>query len=494
MQSDQQVNFFRDVTNLIDSVADVDRLLEILLITATNVMRAKASSLLLVDKKTDRLYFHIAVGEGKEDIKQFELKKGEGIAGWVAEHNEPVVVSDVATDPRWSSKISQSIGFKTSSIVCAPLRVGDEVIGVLEIIDREDGKPFRQEDLDQLQAFSEMASTALHRARAFREVNKKNLELLNELDYTRKILGESSVIKKAINDCYKVADSKATTLILGESGTGKELFAKLIHNASKRKNKPMVVVNCGALPETLLERELFGHEKGAFTGADSLKPGLFESADTGSIFLDEIGETTPAMQVKLLRVLQDGSFFRVGGQKLIEVDVRVIAATNKNLETLVEQKIFREDLFYRLNVIQIKLPPLRERREDIRILTEEFLKKISRKINPGIKSISPEAMTIIANYSWPGNIRQLENAIERAVIMSESDRIRPEDLPPEITEYKTDDIQAGATLKEAQDNFKKTFILKSLNFSGGNKTKTAKTLGIQRTYLSRLIKELNINA
>ncbi len=492
MDDDRKVNFFKDVADLIDSVEDIDKLLNILLLTASRVMGSKAASMMLVDKVTDKLYFHISVGEKKGEVKRFELEKGEGIAGWVVEHDEPALVKDVNKDPRWAPEISQSIGMKTGSIACAPLRVNGEVIGVMELIDREDGGPLSEDDLDQLQAFCDMAAVALYKANIYRDVEEKNKELLEELGAKRAIIGNSAIIKKAIDDCRKVAESKATTLITGESGVGKELFARLIHDLSDRKNRAMVAINCGALPETLLERELFGHEKGAFTGAESTKPGLFESADGGTIFLDEIGETSQAMQVKLLRVLQEGSFFRIGGQHLIEVDVRVIAATNKDLDEQVKEKKFREDLFYRLNVVRIKLPPLRERKEDIPLLANTFLRQITKKLKPGVTGFANESLVAIQSYSWPGNIRQLENAVERAVIMSESARIQPGDLPREVTEIKRGDIQMGLTLKQAQDNFKKIFILQSLAFCGGNKTKTARMLSIQRTYLSRLIKELDI--
>ncbi len=494
MNDRKNVEFFKDVADLINSVADLDNLLNILIISATRMMSAKAASLLLVDKKTKKLFFHIAVGENTEDIKHFELEKGEGIAGWVAENNQPLLVRDVASDPRWSPTVSKSVGMRTQSIACVPLRVNNEVIGVLEIIDREDGKPLRHEDLDHLQTYSDLAALALTKAQSFSEVEKKNIELKKELADKRMIIGESKTLKKALDDCQKVAGSKATTLITGESGTGKELFARLIHDLSPRKDKPMIVVNCGALPETLLERELFGHEKGAFTGADEQKLGLFEAADTGTIFLDEIGETSQAMQVKLLRVLQEGAFTRVGGQKTINIDVRVVAATNKDLDKIVLKGEFRKDLYYRLNVVHINLPSLKDRREDITLLAESFLRRIARDLNRLFKGFTPEAINALKIYSWPGNIRQLENAVERAIIMSDSDRIRLEDLPPEITEIKTNDIQIGRSLKDAQEHFKKNFILQSLSLCGGNKTKTAKILDIQRTYLSRLIKELNIEA
>ena len=492
MLDEQKVKFFRDITDLVGSVAEWDNLLTILVITATRVMNVKASSLLLLDKKTDKLYFHTAIGDKREDVKRFELSRGEGIAGWVFERGEALLVEDVTVDPRWSPKIANTIGFATKSIACAPLKVNEDVIGVLEIIDREDGSPLKKEDLEQLQAFSDLAAMTILKARSYDDVEKQNRVLKEELGARRRIIGDSAAVKKAMDACKKVANSKATILITGESGTGKELFARLVHDLSPRKDRPIVVVNCGALAETLLERELFGHEKGAFTGADSQKPGLFEAADTGTIFLDEIGDTSPAMQVKLLRVLQEGTFFRIGGQAPIHVDVRVIAATNRDLEQMVKENLFREDLFYRLNVVEIKLPSLKERSDDIPLLAGYFLERTSRDLNRQVKGFSQEAMAALMRYAWPGNIRQLENAVERAVLMAESDQIRAEDLPAEINEVRTGDIHVGLTLKEAQDNFKRNFIMQSLIFCGKNKTKTAKVLDIQRTYLSRLIKELDI--
>ncbi|MGK7344809.1 MAG: sigma-54-dependent Fis family transcriptional regulator [Candidatus Nitrospinota bacterium M3_3B_026] len=494
MKQDRRIELLKDIAGLIGSVADLDNLLALLVITATRVLEVRASSLLLLDKKTGRLYFHTALGDKKENVKEFELKKGEGIAGWVFERGEPLLVENVKEDPRWASEIAEKVGFNTGSIACAPLKVEGEVIGVLEVIDREDGAPLRPEDLKQLQAFSDLAAATLLSARAYKNVQREVSELRRELGSRRRIIGNSPSVRKALEDCSKVADSKATTLITGESGTGKELFARLIHDLSPRSGGPMTVVNCGALPETLLERELFGHEKGAFTGADSMKPGLFESADTGTIFLDEIAETSPAMQVKLLRVLQEGAFYRVGGSSPIRVDVRVIAATNKDLEKMVKEKTFREDLFYRLNVFRLRLPPLRDRRDDIPALAEKFLARTARDMSRPVRGFSDEAMNALMRYSWPGNIRQLENAVERAVIMSESELIELDDLPGEVRETGGGDIHVGMSLKDAQDGFKRAFIAQSLAFLGGNKTKTAKMLGIQRTYLSRLIRELGINS
>ncbi|MDP6625364.1 MAG: sigma-54 dependent transcriptional regulator, partial [Nitrospinota bacterium] len=297
-----------------------------------------------------------------------------------------------------------------------------------------------------------------------------------------------------IDHALKVANSKVSTLIIGESGTGKELIARLIHQSGPRKQNPFVSVSCGALTETLLERELFGNEKGAFTGADTLKIGLFEAADGGTIFLDEIGEMPVTMQVKLLRVLQEKSFLRVGGTRQISVDVRVIAATHRDIKKMIAEENFREDLYYRLNVVQINIPPLRERKEDIDKLIHYFIKRHQMDLNvPENFSVPEEIIESIKNYQWPGNIRQLENAIERALVMGNRKELKKEDLPKDILDDETETIEAGKSLKDAQDVFKKSYVLKTLSRARGNRTRAAEILKIQRTYLSRLIKELGID-
>ncbi len=490
--ADNRIKIFKDISEIVTATIDLDNLLDVIIVTATKIMNAKASSLLLKDEKTGKLFFHIVTGDKREEVKLYELDKGEGIAGWVAESGKPVLVTDVKEDPRWNKKISSAIGFDTNSIACAPLKVGEKILGVIEIIDRANGEVLSQEDLEMLIAFSEVAAAAILKAQIYTNVNKENERLKEELGEKFSIIGESPALKKVMGDASKVAHSSATVLITGESGTGKELIARFIHNTSPRKSHPYVAVNCGALTETLLESELFGYEKGSFTGADSQKAGLFEAAHGGTIFLDEIGETTPGMQVKLLRVLQEGAFNRVGGIHPIKVDVRVVAATNKDLEKLVDEKKFREDLFYRLNVVRIKMPSLAERKEDIPVLADHFIRQF-QKANVGkAEKIGPAALEVLMRYNWPGNIRQLENAIERAVIMGSGGEIKPTDLPQEILQIKEGPITVGLPLKDAQDNFKREFIRRTLASVGGSKTKAAAALDIQRTYLSRLIKELEI--
>ena len=353
---DSPIDRLKEISTWVSSVLDLDELLELIIETVTRMMQAKASSLLLLDRKTRKLYFKVATGEKKEEVRRYEIDLGQGIAGLVAERGEPLLIPDVSKDPRWDKRISESTGFQTHSIACVPMKVHGEIIGVIEIIDKEDGSPIQAEDMKILTVFADLASQAISNARKIDQVKRENRDLKEELASKYQIIGESKRLQKVISDAFKVANSKTSTLILGESGTGKELLARLIHRAGPRKDKPMIALNCAALPETLLESELFGHEKGAFTGALSRKIGKFEFADGGTLFLDEIGEMTPEVQAKLLRVLEEGLFYRVGGNIPISVDVRVISATNRDIAREVAEERFREDLYYRLNVVQIHMP------------------------------------------------------------------------------------------------------------------------------------------
>jgi len=306
------------------------------------------------------------------------------------------------------------------------------------------------------------------------------------------IIGQSEAMRQVFQKIIQVAPTKATILIQGESGTGKELIASAIHYNSPRKNNPFVKLNCGALTPTLLESELFGHEKGAFTDAHRQKIGRFELADKGTLLLDEISETTLEFQVRLLRVLQEQEFERVGGTQTVRVDVRVITATNKNLKERVENGMFREDLFYRLNVIQINVPPLRERAEDIPLLVDAFLKEFCRENEKPLLRISPQTMTLLQRFPWPGNVRQLRNVIEGMVVMAEADELTPLNLPEEVRQAADRDavirIRSGASLEEAE----KQIIESTLLATKGNKAQAARILGLGRKTLYRKIEEYGI--
>jgi len=351
----------------------------------------------------------------------------------------------------------------------------------------------------------DLVKLTVSRALSFASLQEENVTLRDNLrekyDFG-KMLGYSECMKTIFDTIEKVAKSDSTVIIYGESGTGKELVARAIHFNSDRKNFPLIPVNCGAIPEELLESELFGHEKGAFTGAIRNRLGRFELAQGGTIFLDEIGDMSPSLQVKLLRVIQEKQFERIGGVKTIDADVRIIAATNQNLEQAVAEKRFREDLYYRINVIPIHLPALRERGPDIAILANHFLQKFAQTKKKDVTAISPEAMACLMRYPWPGNVRELENLIEMLVVMKEGNEIRFEDLPLKIRQFKEEARslgefqipEEGIDFNELVYNFEKNILLNALSKSNGVKNRAAKLLKLNRTTLVEKLKRLNISA
>ncbi len=342
-------------------------------------------------------------------------------------------------------------------------------------------------NLDRLSLLVKRALSTRDLARQHRELQAE-VERIKRKQRFARMIGKSSQMKRVMDVIEQVAQTKASVLITGESGVGKELVADAIHMLSDRSDKPMIKVHCAALSESLLESELFGHERGAFTGAVSRKRGRFELAHTGTIMLDEIGEISPAVQIKILRVLQEKRFERVGGEETIEVDVRVISATNRDLKEEIAQGRFREDLFYRLNVVNIHVPPLRERKEDIPLLTSAFLQEFADENGKPIEGINQRARAALYTYSWPGNIRELRNCIESAVVLSKGTIITPEDLPPSIVGESDDEfvkIRIGSSLPEAE----KEIIRSTLSALNGNKSRTAEVLGIGRKTLHRKIQE-----
>ncbi len=348
-------------------------------------------------------------------------------------------------------------------------------------------KPFK---LDEIKL-------TIQRALEQRELFKENILYRQELITKYKlenIVGRSPQMLKIYKTIARVADTKSTVLITGESGTGKELIARAIHYNSSRASRPFIAIDCSSLAENLLESELFGHVRGAFTGAIANKRGLFEEANNGTCFLDEIGDISLAMQAKLLRVLQEHEIKRVGGTETIKIDVRIIAATNKNLEELVAEKKFREDLFYRLNVVTIHLPPLRERPEDIELLAEHFLNKFATENNKPVPHLSKEALELLKRYNWPGNVRELENVIERAVTLAQRPLILPEDLPRRIRQEQSPPSSVGfLPSKIPLSELEKIYIKKVLEETGGNKKKAAEILGIDRRTLYRMAARYGLN-
>ena len=352
-------------------------------------------------------------------------------------------------------------------------------------------KPFRKEEVKLV------VQRALDHCKLVRENKRFRVELKEKEEWSP-LVGSSPAMLEVYKLVARVSESRSTVLLQGESGTGKELIARAIHANSPRRDKPFIPVNCGALPDTLLESEMFGHEKGAFTGAVGLKAGLFEAATGGTLFLDEIGELGPALQVKLLRVMQDQEVRRVGGTTSVKVDVRIIAATNRDLEQLVKEDKFRDDLFYRLNVVRITLPSLVDRKEDIPMLAHHFLQKYVGGTSSGVRGFLPETMALLKEYRWPGNVRELENAVERAVSLSHGPLVTPDDLPESIRtaaplEAKSTSASDGDEVCLTLEEVEKRHLIRVLKEMKGNKVKAAKVLGIDRRTLYRMAERFGLD-
>jgi len=491
----RKFNKLIEIYTLINSDhADLNALLTKIVDSAMELSVADAGSLMIADKERQELYFEVALGSKGKEVKEFTVKMGEGIAGWVALHDKEIIVNDVVSDQRHLRKISSKIGYPTNTMMAVPLRVRGECIGVVEVINKLKGDIFSQDDLEWLRLFASQAALAITNAKSLDQA-RSEIQVLQDRtvvdDGFHTLVSKSQEIQEILNFIDKLAVTESSVLILGESGVGKELFAEQIHLRSHRSHAPFVRVNCAALPEGLLESELFGHVKGAFTSAVSNRRGRFEAADSGTIFLDEIGDLPLGLQAKLLRVIQDKTFEKIGSDVTVTVNVRILAATNKDIAAMVEKGEFRSDLYYRLNVLPLYIPPLRQRAEDIPELARYFLSKFMRLNNKQFEGFSDKAIEALLSYSWPGNIRELQNCIERACVIASGKLIERKDL----FHRQSDPGERGdgdRDLKTAMNVFKVNYIRMVLAENGGNQTEAAKALNVQRTYLSRLVKELNI--
>jgi Nif-specific regulatory protein len=484
-----------ELSHLLTSSIDLDHLLYLILVTANRLMSTDASSLLLVDPLTGELVFKVPVGPASEQLKEIRLKAGQGLAGWVVKERRPVLVNDVATDPRFDRKTDNVTGYTTQSILAVPLQDRERVIGVIEVLNTTKAKRFEQSDLDLLSAFAAHASVALRNAQLVSSIKEENRYLQGALaDRYRTLIAESDAMQRTVTLARKAAGSPATVLLLGESGVGKEILSRSIHAWSTRSAKPFLAVNCSAISDHLLESELFGHEKGAFTGAHQQKKGLFELAHGGTVFLDEIGEMKPELQAKLLRVLQDHEFERVGGTQPLRVDIRIIAATNQDLAAAIRTGRFRKDLFYRLNVVTLTVPPLRERREDIVPLANCFLTRFCRDLMHPPMTLAPDTMDLLQQHDWPGNVRELENVIERAVVLASGYAIEPTDIA--LGDAPSDTAMPESLLDlpfhESVEAHKRSLLQHAIAKAGGNKSKAALALKLQANYLFRLCKQLGL--
>ena len=447
---------------------------------------------------------HVEAVEGFEDrARSIRIKVGEGITGKVVESGKPIVVPRVSKEPTFLNLAPRRLDHQKQELtfICVPIMLNRQAVGALAVDLRF--KPER--DYDSSVKFFGIASSMIAQAlNVQRMVEEERRRLLDENTHLRQelrerydfsnIIGTSGPTRQMYEQVAQVAQTNTTVLIRGESGTGKELIAHAIHYNSLRAKKPFVKVSCAALPDTLIESELFGYEKGAFTGATARKKGRFEMAEGGTLFLDEIGDINTSTQVKLLRVLQEREFERLGGTETVKVNVRMIAATNKDMEKALHDGTFREDLYYRLNVFTIFVPPLRERKADLLLLADHFLEKFSREHGKVIKRISTPAIDMLTAYHWPGNVRELENAIERAVLVCDSAVIHGHHLPPSLQTADSSNTVTRVSLKDAVAAYERDLIQDALKTTRGNRAKAARLLDTTERILNYKVRGYAIDA
>jgi len=464
---------------------------------------AKRTMLTIFDKQKEETVMEVGFGLNKDLEKRIRYKVGEGIIGEVVRTGKPIYVPSINDDNRFMNKTGIDLMTrerKNISFTCAPIMVQDQVAGTIAIDRIQDKSHNYKNDIRLLTIIGTLIATAVKARQksmaALEELKEKNTQLENRLSEKSKrpsnVIGNSSQMRDVYNLIGMVASTNANVLIRGESGVGKELIADAIHSNSNRANGPFIKVNCSALPESLIESELLGHEKGAFTGAVAQKKGRFELADGGTIFLDEIGDVPISTQVKLLRILQEREFERVGGMETVKVDVRIIAATNRNLEEMIKDEKFREDFFYRINVFPIYVPPLRERFTDIPLLVDTFIDKCNRVNNTNVKRISSSALDMLTIYKWPGNVRELENCIERACIMCPDGVIRSHNLPPTLQTAESSGTELKGTFNYLIGNLEKQLIIDTLTKTKGNVKRAADVLDITERMIGTRIKKYGI--
>ena len=499
----------------INSERNLESLIDLLVTRIPRVLGAERGTLLLHDAERAELCSRIA--GGLEQGRAIRVSDDSGLAGACFRSNDAINVADAYTDPRFNPDVDRETGFTTRSILSLPLRdASGSPIGVVQVMNRPGG--FGPDEVGFCKLLAAQVGIAVASATAFERLRREQEHLHHEnlrlRDALRQrgpgpeLFGSSPAFSQVLDRVHQIAPTSTTVLITGETGTGKELVARRLHSHSARSAKPFVALNCSAVPSALLESELFGYERGAFTGAVDRKIGLFEAADGGTLFLDEIGELPLELQSKLLRVLQEGEIRRLGSTSDQTVDVRIVAATNRSLRAMVREGTFREDLFYRLNIVPIELPPLRERRADIPVLVAALLSRLAQRHGKAEPRLAAEAMNCLLAYDFPGNIRELENALERGVVLSRDALITAADLPPEIhgegdsggvpsaVPCNNDELKEAKRLarEQAQLAVERRFIESILGTTSGNVTQAAARAGMNRSLLQQMMARHNMNA
>ncbi|OHD05374.1 MAG: sigma-54-dependent Fis family transcriptional regulator [Spirochaetes bacterium GWD1_27_9] len=506
MQKDEygfkELSILFEISKKLDDSMDLKEVLPPVLKIMANFMDMHLGTVTILNRETKEIVIEEAYGLSPEQRARGRYKLGEGITGKVVETGEPTVVKRVSDESKFldKTKAREQLNKKDISFICVPIKLGKEVVGTLSFDRYFVDDTTLENDLKLVTLIASLIAQAVKlRQKTNEEIENlkaENTHLQNELKNKfnpSNIIGNSKAMKEIYSFMENILDNKTTVLIRGESGVGKELVAHAIHYNGIRANKPFVKVNCAALPENLIESELFGHEKGAFTGAINKRKGRFEISNGGTIFLDEIGDFPMATQIKLLRVIQEREFERIGGGEIIKIDVRIICATNRDLEKLIEEGKFRQDLYYRINVFPIYVPALRERKDDIILLADYFLEKYAKINNKNIKRISTQAIDMLVSYHWPGNVRELENCIERAVVLCSDGVIHGYNLPPSLQLAETTGTTNIGKLESVVNTVEKDMIIDAIKLTNGNLSKAAKILDITERMIGIRINKYNID-
>jgi Nif-specific regulatory protein len=476
------------ISHSLNSVQNLKELGEKLLELMFDSIPAQRVAIFLYSESASE-FNHVCSRWRKSQTEQVNVSRS--LLLHVVENKAAFLANDILQNEQ-VKKTDSLLAASPHSVICAPFILFDQVFGLLYLDTFDPQYKFNEHHLQLAGAISGLAAPAIRNIQNYEAALEASRNLRAELQMDREIVGESSAIRKVYEFVRRTSHTDSTILITGESGTGKELVARAIHANSPRSESPFVAINCAALPETLLESELFGHEKGAFTGALAQKKGRLEAAEGGTIFLDEIGEMAMPLQAKLLRALQEREIERVGGTRPVKINIRIVAATNRDLQKGIQEGTFRQDLFYRLNVLTLRTPALRDMREDIPLLARYFVSRFSKKAARPLHGISQEALQYLQHYDWPGNVRELENAIERAVVMGSSELILPEDLPSSLTESEPAGMRAEASYQDAVNKFKQELVLKAFEGTNSNYNEAATRLGVHPNYLYRLVRNLGL--
>ncbi len=533
VQEHNSISLLAEVSRTITNEDDINKVLRLVLFIMSENMNMLRGMITILNRDSGEIVINESFGLTEKEKERGRYQIGEGVIGHVVKTGKAVIVPSIIDEPLFLDRTRSRSKTKKENLcfICIPIKAGTEIIGTLSadrqlepaaVVERTTKTNAKGESIDMLQYYvdqlsiiASMISQAVRLKQIAHEENSKTPhetkitgkssspqrrkaeeqedETISSTERPANIIGNTKPMIALYKMIDKIANTNATTLVLGESGVGKELVASAIHFKSRRADKPFIKFNCAALPESIVESELFGHEKGAFTGALATRHGRFELAHNGTIFLDEVGELSLSVQAKLLRIIQEKELERVGGSKTIKVDVRIIAATNRNLEELIQNGLFREDLYYRLNIFPITVPPLRERKTDILLLADYFVEKYNAANHKGIRRISTTSIDMLMRYHWPGNVRELQNCMERAVILSEDNVIHGYHLPPTLQTAESSGTPYTGSLLQKLDAIEKEMIMEALKRTKGNMSRAAVQLGLSDRIMGLRVKKFDID-